>query len=60
MSFIFAILAFFGTAINHNAPVVSDAGKVSTQDFHFTKKADQVSTQSISFTQKVNKPSPTL
>ena len=60
MSFIFAILALLGSAINPNAPVVSDAGKVSMQDFHFTRKADQASTQSVSFTQTVNKPSPKL
>lgn len=59
MAIIFALLALLGTAINSNAPVAGDAGKVSTQDFHFTKKAD-ISTPSISFTQKVNKPSPTL
>lgn len=60
MAIIFTLLAILGAAINPNAPVVSDAGKVSMQDFHFTKKADQVSTQSISFTQKVDKSTPKL
>jgi hypothetical protein len=60
MAVIFAILAFFGAAINQNQAVGSNAGKVSMQDFHFTQTANKVSTQDISFTQKVNKPSPQL
>ena len=58
MAVIFAILAFFGTAMNHNQAVGSNAGKVSMQDFHFTQTSNKVSMQDISFTQKVNTPSP--
>jgi len=38
MAIIFALLAFLGTAINHNAPVGSNAAKVSMQDFHFVMR----------------------
>ena len=58
MAILFAILAFFGTAMNQSAAVGSNAGKVSMQDFHFTQTSNKVSMQDISFTQKVNKPSP--
>ena len=54
MSFIFALLAFFGAAVNQQE---SD-GKVSMQDFHFTQTAGKVSMQDFHFTQTVSKPSP--
>ena len=43
MGILFAILAFFGTAMNHNQAVGSNAGKVSMQDFHFTMKNNSTS-----------------
>lgn len=43
MAVIFAILAFFGAAINQNQTVGSNAGKVSMQDFHFTMKNNSTS-----------------
>jgi len=38
MAIIFALLAFFGTAINPNEAVGSNAAKVSMQDFHFVMR----------------------
>ena len=58
MSFIFALLAFFGTAINQHETAAGTAGKVSMQDFHFTQTAGKVSMQDFHFTQTVSKPSP--
>ena len=58
MAILFAILAFFGTAMNHNQAVGSNAGKVSMQDFHFTQTANKVSMQDISITKTVDKSSP--
>lgn len=58
MAILFAILAFFGTAMNQSAAVGSNAGKVSMQDFHFTQTANKVSMQDISITKTVDKSSP--
>jgi hypothetical protein len=48
MSFIFALLAFLGAAVNQQEA----AGKVSMQDFHFTQTAGKVSMQDFHFVQR--------
>ena len=56
MSFIFALLALFGAAVNQQEA----AGKVSMQDFHFTQAAGKVSMEDFHFVQKNNSSSPKL
>ena len=58
MAVIFAILAFFGAAINQNAAVGSDANKVSMQDVLVTREANKVSMQDFHFVMKNNSTSP--